>query len=920
MVKRIKQIFNEKRLMAILLSALIIFSVFPFTVFAASENLGKVVGGSDISIAVSWHYGHQLHTTTKNGTTYPIFCIEYGTESPSSAYLKARKAGANANVIKAAKWIFAGYYMEHGNSVDWKDMAMCQKKVWSILGSSTSWDFSDSEYNAWCAKAEANMRSLDTLPSFDGKNVGTIMAGSSLTISDTNKVLKDYPAFTSTQNGITFEHAANSNTLKITISKACTKTSFAIANGRYYKENTGDDDELLLFYPYGSESYQKLVYSAYYDPVSFSLTGNITPLGTLKIVKTSEDNLVSGVQFSITGTDFSRTVVTNSAGTFEIAQMVPGKYTVTEQSIDKYEPQTAKTVTIKSGETSTVSFGNVLKRGNLQVTKSSEDGLVSEIKFHLTGTSLSGAAINEYATTNDEGVATFSNILIGSNYTLEEVDTPIRYVIPDSKTLNLEWNKTGKVTVTNTLKKFKADVIKQDKQTTAAQGDATLAGAVYGIYDNGRLKGRYTTDENGHFTTSYYPCGEHWTIKEITPSEGYLLDETEYPIGASAGQFTVEFNSVSNTVKEQVIKGKIAIIKHSDDGSTQIETPEPEAEFHVYLKSAGSYANAKASERAILDCNENGFAETQNLPYGVYTVHQTKGKTDSEFLSDFDMFIAENGKTYKYLINNAPFEAFVKVTKTDKETGKTIPYAGAGFKIYDSNGNKISQTFTYPKKTTIDCFYTNNEGYLLTPEKLPVGNYSLVEIQAPYGYVLDSTPIPFTVSRSGAVSEDALTVIKVTRDNMAQKGIIRIIKTGEVFASVSSENDIYTPVYEVQNLKKAVFEIFADEDIRTLDGTLRYEKGTKVDEITTGDDGIAVSKQLYLGKYKVTEKTAPNTFCKSDTEYEAELTYAGQNVRVTRTDISATNQRQKVEVTLTKALQQDNKFADRKSTRLNSSH
>ena len=366
---------------------------------------------------------------------------------------------------------------------------------------------------------------------------------------------------------------------------------------------------------------------------------------------------------------------------------------------------------------------------------------------------------------------------------------------------------------------------------------------------------------------------------------------------------------VSNTVKEQVIKGKIAIIKHSDDGSTQIETPEPEAEFHVYLKSAGSYANAKASERAILDCNENGFAETQNLPYGVYTVHQTKGKTDSEFLSDFDMFIAENGKTYKYLINNAPFEAFVKVTKTDKETGKTIPYAGAGFKIYDSNGNKISQTFTYPKKTTIDCFYTNNEGYLLTPEKLPVGNYSLVEIQAPYGYVLDSTPIPFTVSRSGAVSEDALTVIKVTRDNMAQKGIIRIIKTGEVFASVSSENDIYTPVYEVQNLKKAVFEIFADEDIRTLDGTLRYEKGTKVDEITTGDDGIAVSKQLYLGKYKVTEKTAPNTFCKSDTEYEAELTYAGQNVRVTRTDISATNQRQKVEVTLTKALQQDNKFA-----------
>lgn len=184
------------------------------------------------------------------------------------------------------------------------------------------------------------------------------------------------------------------------------------------------------------------------------------------------------------------------------------------------------------------------------------------------------------------------------------------------------------------MKKWNLTVTKTDAETKSAQGDATLAGAVYGIYNNGKLVDKYTTDKNGSFTTSYYVCGDNWTLKEIEPSEGYLLDETEYHIGVEAKKYTIENNSISMSVTEDILKGKISIIKHTDDGSTKIETPEVGAEFQVYLKSSGSYTKAKESERDTLICDEYGFAETKDLPYGTYTVHQTKGWNGTEFIAD----------------------------------------------------------------------------------------------------------------------------------------------------------------------------------------------------------------------------------------------------------------------------------------------
>lgn len=808
-----------KRIVALLLSVLTVTMMFPLSAFAATENLGAVSGMKELDVSVSKHYGHEVHTTKKGGTTYPLFCIEYGTTSPNSSYLKGKKAMASDNAIKAAKWIFAGYYLEHGNSIDWQDMAYCQKKVWSIFGSDTSWDFSDGGYKAWCDKAQDRMDNLNKKPSFNNTNVGTIVAGNSLTVTDTNKVLSDYPAFTKNGSGWSITHSKNSNSLTIKVDKSCTASSFKLANGEYYKDGTGDDDELLLYYPYGSESYQKLIYSAYYDPVSMAFSGSITPLGDMKLVKTSEDGIVAGINFTVTGAKgFSKTVTTNANGEIDISNLAPGTYTITEENIDRYVPNQSQTITVSSGKTSSVSFYNILK-------------------------------------------------------------------------------------------KFRVTVTKQDYEKGHAQGDAKLSGAVYGLYKGDELVAQYTPDSNGSFTTDYYVCGTDWTIKEISPSEGYLLNDTVYRVGADPRDYNIEYNTAPDmTVMEQVIKGKISIIKHTDNGDTKIETPEKGAEFQVYLKSAGSFVNADKDERDTIVCDEDGFASTKLLPYGVYTVHQTKGWAGRELITDFDVFINKDGKTYKFLINNKNFESYLKVVKLDKETGKQIVYEGAAFEIYDSDNHRVTMQYTYPQVTSIHTFYTNKEGYLITPEKLPYGDYTLKEVQAPYGYVLDDTPIPFSISQENSSTDTGVTVVKVKARDVAQKGVINITKTGEIFSSVEENKGVYTPKYSVGNLKGAIFEIYAAEDITTLDGTVRYEQGTLVDTITTDDDGVAKSKKLYLGKYTVIEKTAPNGYVHNAAKYDAELTYAGQNVSVTSTDISVYNDRQKVSVSLKKIMANDKTF------------
>ena len=966
--------------MATVLSLSAFMSIGTSTAFAASGEKTKVYmvdfprdgdanydgvwGHSNLTLKNGWHTGSSTHTNLKAIGSYSgniAYCIEPGVSLSSGQSMNKydenyfNNITANGVISGDEIRLFIGRILQYGYrgtiSTSWRSQnesaanSIAHAYATQLLIWETVVGERDTNFNHKAASGCSNVKDVinakhplrskimsyynsmvssvqkhTVVPSFCTKSSGSAKVnelewnGSKYlaTLTDSNGVLSNY-AFKASISGVTF--STSGNKLTVSMDKAPSK-EFTITASKKNGVRRG-----VVVWSEGKHGQNSSVQDVvtYAQEVSDPVSGYVkmkVSYGSCQIVKTSEDGKVDGINFTISGNGVNQTVTTANGGKFQIDNLMPGVYTVTEQSIDKYVPQEVHRVTVVAGQVATVNFNNVLKRGNLQVIKSSEDNLVEGVKFHLYGTSLAGIAVDEYAVTDKNGVATFKDVLISGStpYTLEEVDTAIRYVVPEKQTAPIQWKEVTNRDFTNILKKFSVTVTKSDREEGTAQGDAKLSGAVYGIYKGDTLVDKYVTDSEGQFTTKEYVCDSDWTIREITPSEGYLLDKSIHKVGAEPKLFTIEHNLVANDVTEQVMKGNIAIIKHTDDGETKIETPENGAEFEVYLKSSGSFEKADKDERDTIVCDENGFAQTKDMPYGVYTVHQTKGWEGREFMKDFDVFISQDGQTYRYLINNANFESYIKVVKVDAETGKTIPYAGAGFQIYDPAGNKVSMTFTYPTPTTIDTFYTDADGQLVTPEKLDYGKgYSLVEVQAPYGYVLDSTPVSFDVTEENSTQEGGITLIKVDKPNMAQKGTISVEKTGEVFfgVNVSGEENkdvIYQPVYKVKGLAGAVYEITADEDVITPDGTLRYHKGDVVDTVTTDEDGTAKSKELYLGKYTVVETKAPTGMVINKEKHSVELTYAGQDVAVTETATSFVNERQKVKISLEKILEQDETF------------
>lgn len=583
--------------------------------------------------------------------------------------------------------------------------------------------------------------------------------------------------------------------------------------------------------------------------------------------------------------------------------------------------QTEWRVTIdNSTPTVTLNVVNNYQYGAVKVTKTSEDVINWDMTFKLTGTSVYGDSISKTAMTDSRGVAIFTGLPIG-NYVVEEINVDYRYVIPKPQSVTVKFNETAELNFYNSLKKCRIEVHKIDYDLAFApsldrsiwtgdytdkrglsQGDATLEGAVYGLYDGSDLVATYTTDKNGYFITDYYPCGPDWCIKEITPSEGYKLNTENVFLDNEANRFTEEFNTIGISVFENIKYGQIMLTKHLGDGDTQIETPEVGAEFEIYLKSAGSYENAKDTERQRLTIDAHGNAYSDMLPYGTYTVRQTKGEEGYKMAEPFDVFIQENWGFYSFIINDPLIKAHIDIVKKDAETGNIIPVAGVGFKVKDlKTGEFITQHISYPTPTNIDVFYTDATGKLRLPAQLPYGDYELIEQCTANGYVLDDTPVKFTVDGSS----DVVTVVK---NNMPQKGQITIEKKGEVFSTVKEEDGKHIPVFEIKGLEGAEFKITAAEDIYTPDGTKRFEKGQIVDTVTIGTDGTATSTQLYLGKYTVTETKAPYGMVINPTPTEVTLAYVGETVAVTTENIAVLNERQKVVISLLKELEKDGTF------------
>lgn len=655
--------------------------------------------------------------------------------------------------------------------------------------------------------------------------------------------------------------------------------------------------------------------------------------GKIKVNKTSEDKIVKDIEFKLTGSDGSAySKKTDSNGTAEFSglkvyDMKSGKpvtYTVSEINVaTRYETPKAQNVTLTSGNadlTVNVKFNNELKTGSIKINKQSEDGENGDRTFEIKG----GGKTYTIKTGSD-GIAVLSDIPVyDSNnekivYTISEKNVPVKYVIPADQTVTLTADATKSVTFKNRLKKFTAEIVKKDSETGTAQGDGTLSGAVYGIFNGEELVDTYTTDENGYFRTKEYICGDNWTLREISTPEGYLLDETVCIIGADPKNYIIEKNTLFKEVSEKVIKGKISIIKHSDNGTTQIETPETGAEFEVYLKNAGSYGNAKENERDYLITDENGFAETKLMPYGIYIVHQTKGWENTEFMPDFEVNVNENEKNYFYLINDAVLTSFVRIVKKDAETGNVIPVSGIGFKVWDcADSCYVTQKINYPSEMILETFYTDDSGTLMLPQELSYGDYELHEVKSPDGYVLDENPVPFTIDGTDKT-------VVVEKYNTAQKGRISIQKSGDTFSSVTalgsaiyidengevheSGQTTYTPVFNEVGLSGAVYQVIASEDIVTADGTVRANAGEIVAELTTDENGYAETDLLYLGKYEVVEVTAPYGYVLNTEPQLVELSYAGQEVSVRDTvNTSFVNDYQSIEISLEKLMEQDEAF------------
>lgn len=600
-----------------------------------------------------------------------------------------------------------------------------------------------SRFSAYYDSIEASVKKHTVVPSFMDRSEEAAQTVElswdggryTATLTDTNGVLGEY-AFSSAQSDMTFAVDGNDLTISAETASADGVTITAVRNNTRQGVLVWSDGH------YGPDGTMQDVVT-FRDTVSDPMYAYLhlkVGYGSVKIIKTSEDGEVSGISFTVSGNGTEQTVTTNADGEMQLDDLRPGVYTVTEQSNDRYEPQEVRQVTVISGQVATVAFHNMLKRGSLEVVKTAEDGLNEGVKFHLTGTSLAGLSVDEYAVTGSNGKAVFSDVLIGTDYILSEVDTGIIYVVPEDQTTAVEWNTVTQVEVRNVLKKWSATVTKRDAETGLPQGDATLAGAVYGVYRGEELVDTYTTNESGQFTTTDYVCGEDWTIRELSPSEGYLLDDTVYPVGAEPQRYTAEYNPIALDVTEQVIRGGVALTKVDRD------YPENKLEGAVFEVYRDSNRNQEldAEDELLGTMEELGGGEyaLTGLCYGGYFAKEAQAP-EGFYLDENAYYFAITTDGETVTVENEAGKGFVNAAQVGSlrivKTTSDGKLEGFSFRVTGANG--------YDR-----VFRTDAEGFILV-EGLRIGDYTVSEVRdgSSDGYLLpaDKTASIF----EGAVTE-----------------------------------------------------------------------------------------------------------------------------------------------------------------------
>ncbi|MBF2521124.1 hypothetical protein IA940_14595 [Listeria marthii] len=538
--------------------------------------------------------------------------------------------------------------------------------------------------------------------------------------------------------------------------------------------------------------------------------------------------------------------------------------------------------------------------GDLKIKKTGSDNrTLANAEYDVKDSS--GKVVAHVKTTAD-GTITAKDLLIG-DYTVVETKAPAGYTIDRTpRKVTVRAAETTLLNVTNKAISFQVKVKKADSETgDTAQGDASLVGAKYGIYEDAaatKLLEEITIGQDLTATSKKILLGgasKTVYVKETKAPTGYNIDKTVYPVKIDQKDDVTELLLGNATSNDTVIKGGFELIKFANKPLLQsmLNTlPEGQkqplygAEFTATLKSTDVVAQIQTTDL-------NGAASFKNLPYGTYKISETKTPIGYKSVADFEVTISEEGQKFHYILEDKVIEAKVKILKKDMETGKVIPRAGATFKIKDSEGNFISQHINYPTEKDLTEFTTAADGTLVLPESLVFGDYKLVEVKAPHGYLLNKEEISFTVSE-----ENDGDMITLSFSDAPAKGKVRGVKTKEIIDTEKSTSE--KVVYKQVPAANIEFDVVAKENIVTPDGTVRAKKGEVVDHLKTNKEGkFESTKELYLGKYNLVETNLPAEY-KELKPVSFTLKYKDDQTKIVWANVNVTNILKKGDVEVSK--------------------
>lgn len=852
-----------------------------------------------------------------------VFCVDPSTIAIDGGNGYERSDFLDTNLRKNLNLIaYHGYYT-HEKTMKWymaSQFMMWEARGWKIDSTNLS------DYASMKAQIKEEMDHHYDKPSFNG-TTKTVNVGQSITLTDTNKVLSEFTL--SDVKGVTITKSGDKVTITPT---ASAPDSFKLSGNRY----TDGKDEASIVYRTSGNSSQAVGEFGYSNPVFLNVTINVNKHGSLKITKNDEDGTaVPNTSFKVSkNSDMSSpigTYKTGVDGTVTIDELLPATYYVQETAVPSHLvlDSTVRTITVEANKTATLTVQNNWVKGKIQLKKIDPDS-----KKQVAGAT--------YAIYNDKGqelerlVTTAtgyveSGYLRFGEYTVREVIAPSGYILnKTSYPVTISTNEQ-KITVTGEDERQtgRLELTKEDSVTgSAAQGEATLEGAVYELkakenildpadnsvkYAKDAVVATLTTDANAKASVSNLYLGKY-TLQEKTPSPGYTLDTIKYDISIDYAGQSVQVVTKKQTVKERVKAQAFSIIKISNNGSGEADkltgvefTVKAKKDIEAYgtWEKAPVAKNVQGKTAAILITDNNGYALSEELPYGQYVVRETKVPDDHYKVPDFTVTVSEDSRDPQAwrIMNDEKFRVILKMVKQDQESLKTAALANAKFKIMDLDTGKYFGYWDWSLNKYVDSWTTDETGTIMTAKELDPGNYQLEEIEAPEGYLLNVAPVKFKVSSNVAyetLPDGTTPVITVVKQDTPVKGRVKVAKEGEVVTGVKKDEAGNLKFqYEKRKLKDAVFEVKAAEDISSPDnqGDILYHKGDLVDTITTDAAGEAQTKLLPLGKYQVSEKTAPKGFTHSDDIREVELVYEDQNTAIVFGDAGTyENERQKVEV------------------------